>query len=491
MLYDTESDPLLVATPIKKILPILVKNPFRRFFLKTITRALEVNLDAKTFVGSLPATHYPPSLVNKILKLQSVGILAKITKNDSYPDEPFLHSYGVFSKAQPYVSSSGADLLDDTNALEKGLGEFVERHAWRNFQESKQKEIRVSVKKIGTKGLNLNTLAGFTNKQKKKHAGLQVTDDTELLWTKGVSLTSNKATYIPVQLVSSAYTRKITFNPECQTKNTIFEPMLRWPVSTGLAAGSTIHMALRNAILEVIERDAFMISFLNKLSPPKINLNDLKSQSEKITNVLYEFEKYDLHVTLLSLPTDFSVTVILAIISDFSGNGPAMTVGASASFKPKKAILSALSEAHSVRRSIKKTFQEKNDYSKIDREGRVHFWAQEKHRNKLDFLFSGPSLDMSLSAQKENVDINSTSSELEMLINECKEKNYQIIYKRLSSKKLHKIGYNVVSVVIPELQPLHLEERIPYHGGERLSSVPAKLGYSPAKTLNKDPHPFP
>lgn len=48
--------------------------------------------------------------------------------------------------------------------------------------------------------------------------------------------------------------------------------------------------------------------------------------------------------------------------------------------------------------------------------------------------------------------------------------------------------------IIPELQPLYLDERYPYFGSDRLYSVPVKLGYlknpNNENTLNKFPHPF-
>ena len=43
--------------------------------------------------------------------------------------------------------------------------------------------------------------------------------------------------------------------------------MLRWAVTTGLATGQSLEEAIAKGILEVVERDAFMISYLNRLSP--------------------------------------------------------------------------------------------------------------------------------------------------------------------------------------------------------------------------------
>jgi ribosomal protein S12 methylthiotransferase accessory factor len=55
-------------------------------------------------------------------------------------------------------------------------------------------------------------------------------------------------------------------------------------------------------------------------------------------------------------------------------------------------------------------------------------------------------------------------------------------------------AFKVVMVIIPELQPMHLDERHPYLGGERLYQMPVTLGYkdrpSREEELNPFPHPF-
>ncbi len=70
----------------------------------------------------------------------------------------------------------------------------------------------------------------------------------------------------------------------------------------------------------------------------------------------------------------------------------------------------------------------------------------------------------------------------------------EIVYVDISNNKLKKYGIKVVKVIIPQLQPLYLDERYPYLGGTRLYEVPIKLGFlktaKQENELNKIPHPF-
>ena len=70
--------------------------------------------------------------------------------------------------------------------------------------------------------------------------------------------------------------------------------------------------------------------------------------------------------------------------------------------------------------------------------------------------------------------------------------NYDVLYKDILVPSLKDLNYSVVKVIIPQMQPVYLDERYPLLGSERLYQVPKILGYE-SKTeekLNKYPHPF-
>ena len=75
-----------------------------------------------------------------------------------------------------------------------------------------------------------------------------------------------------------------------------------------------------------------------------------------------------------------------------------------------------------------------------------------------------------------------------------KKHSLEAVFVDVTTSQINKIGFKVVKVIIPQLQPLYLDEDFKYFGGRRLYSIPRVLGYTKAKTkeedLNKIPHPF-
>ena len=135
---------------------------------------------------------------------------------------------------------------------------------------------------------------------------------------------------------------------------------------------------------------------------------------------------------------------------------------------------------------------------KINREGRLIYWSKPENLSKLDFLFGGKKEMVDWNWHRDFLKLDKTektnlTSEEKMAIlkKEFLQKKYDLLWLEITSPEIKKIGLHVVSVVSPDLQPMHLEEEIPYLFGKRLTEVPRKLGYSVAEELNRDPHPFP
>ena len=96
----------------------------------------------------------------------------------------------------------------------------------------------------------------------------------------------------------------------------------------------------------------------------------------------------------------------------------------------------------------------------------------------------------SYSIDKETSIAESTESKLELVKKSFIEKGYEVCFVETSTKELNELGFCSIAAFSPEMQPLYLDESIPYHGGKRLSEVPSKLGYTSASRFNTVPHPF-
>ena len=428
-------------------------------------------------------------IVNILNSLQSLGVVTDLVKKGYYHDEPKFFSYKVISPLK-HISGSGSDLLDEEKASWKALGEFVERYLWLYSDFFSQSTVTGTYKKLQKNALDIFSFVGFSEKQRKENPELGFTEDTTFGWTPVYSLTTNEQKLCPVQLISASYAKKNGMSP--LHKNGI-EPMLRWTVSTGLAVGQTKEEAIVAGILESIERDAFMITYLNRLSPDIINLHNLAKQDKDIERVLEKFKRYCLNVYVVTLPTDFPVFINLAIIIDHTKKGPAVSMGASADFDLKASVLDALSESISVRIGSRKMHKKPaNDLSNMDRKGRLIYWSEYKNIEKLDFLLQGKEVNVDINAsRKQKTILRYTEAQLNTLIEEFKNKNMEVYYANLATKEVKELGLHAVNVIVPKLQPMHLQEIVPYKNGERLKIVPKKMGFNPAQKINTEPHPFP
>lgn len=463
---------------VEEAIQLLKKNRFRDKVILFLINLLEKYFDSEILVkipeGLVDFDKNLFSVVNLAIKLKKVGYIEKLTQLKKYPDEPFIYYYSSKDR-----KSGGGHFFNEKDALQASLGESVERYLW--FYSDyfyKNNLIFKSYKEIKNQALNIFDLAGFSDEQKKQFDILKFDENTIFGWTKIFSLTRNRYIFCPVQLLSALY-----FSNYVRKKK---EPMLRWAITTGLTTSTTLKGALTKAFLEIIERDAFMITWLNKISPPIIDLEYLALKDQDIAQIKKTFERYNLELYVLKLISDFPVFVLAAIIIDRTGLGPAFAIGARADFDLKNALINCVSEALAVRYSLKERFLNDIDLKNIKREERLIYYAQKENLSKVEFLIQGEKIQLDLNNFPDNPD-----EKFKILMKEFRNKNYEVCYAELTTPEIKKLGLRVVNMVIPELQPLHLEESIPYFGGKRLKEVPLKLGYQPAEILNQDPHPFP
>ena len=492
---------LKATIPAKQLIE---QGSLRKFWKKAFSRFL---IFAEKYFGSMLLLEIPAHLqnidpemykaVDSAFELKRLGLIEEVRELPRFPDEPFFFRYASFP---PRVNSGGADLLSRKNALWKTIGETTERNLWYHsnyfFTNSLQ---QTSYEKVKKSAVDIFQLAGFSKEQKNEFDFLSFDEKTVFGWLPARSVVSGEKKWCPAQLVSSFYFGR---NVKTSKNDTRKEPMLRWAITTGLATGQSLEEAVTKGILEVIERDAFMISYLNKLSLPVVDLEDLAEQDNDLQNIIRSLKRYRLEVYFVRLLTDFPVHAYLSIIIDRTGLGPAVAVGASTDFDLKKCLTDALSESLSVRMSLKNSLGVENQpLEKLDRRGRLRFWAQSENVTKIDFFLQGPKIKLGIAKnnsffKKYKLEQKSFrrayyKKKLGILKSELKRKKHEACWAELTDPDTKKLGFRCVQVVIPQLQPMHLYEAVPYFSGKRLKEVPKKFGYDPLEQINQAPHPFP
>jgi ribosomal protein S12 methylthiotransferase accessory factor len=153
-----------------------------------------------------------------------------------------------------------------------------------------------------------------------------------LRWVWGYSLTERRSLLVPLQLVY--YGAEIEDETSFVREN-----------SNGCAAGKNLEEAVFFALLELIERDAFLIHWYARLSPPQIDLSTVRNA--EVQFVAERLRRQNLEVFLLDTRLDVPVPSITAVAIRRDNHLGAFALASACSFDPYQAITSALAETAS------------------------------------------------------------------------------------------------------------------------------------------------
>ena len=152
--------------------------------------------------------------------------------------------------------------------------------------------------------------------------------DRRIPWVNGWSLRDERPVLVPARLVYySAGTHQDSFVFEC---------------SNGCAIGASIEEAVLFGLLELVERDAFLLGWYGGLPLPEIDLDSVRGPGVRAMVARAALQGYDVHVFDNRVDLPLPVVTGLAVRRD---DGPGtLAFAAGASFDPDTAVESAISE---------------------------------------------------------------------------------------------------------------------------------------------------
>lgn len=267
------------------------------------------------------------------------------------------------------------------------------------------------------------------------------------------------------------------------------------PTSSGSAAGRDLDSAVFRGLMEAVERDAFMITWLNRLPVPAIDYSRLRGPCGTIRD---HYARYGVEVRAFLLATDLPVTAVMAVGFQREGEGPAAVVGLGCALDPESALRGALFEVCQMRPSEAERHAggesaKLNSYSDVHTlEEHAHYFCRQDHMNEMDFLDKTSNL-----VKFEDLWDHSTGSvdgDLNFLVNELRNIGSRALFSDVTTPDLAGFPIKVVRALATQLQPIafgHDQQRL---GGARLFELPAKLGYPGGvrteAQLNPCPHPL-
>lgn len=421
----------------------------------------------------------------KMISFQN-GILRSISKASRGNEDPRSISFGITAcdtkllggaRYSGRSSGCGVNMYD---AYISTIGETIERYCPALFRTNSM--IKASYNKLKVPAIAPSEFALFSREQidlfKERNDLIQeFNPDTEVYWDNCVDLTTGYTLYCPSTFI---------YLPWQHDPRPIF-----YGVSTGLAAHSNYVKSVLTSLYEVIERDSFVLTWFQKIVPPKFFLSkDIIRYISQLFPVDYKWHLFDITYDL-GVPTVFGICVGKADFGDFIAVG---TATRSTKGEALKKVIQEIAQTIPYFRYILLNDKTKTceNFTEI-RDFKQHsiFYLQHPEHRKIfaPWIDAQPSTNVNLN---ETSPLSSKDKVLEIV---CRLKNfgYNVLLKDLTTPDAFECGMFCTRVIVPQL--LQMTGSYLYYplGGKRLYDVPRKLGYESHnyENLNKYPHPFP
>ena len=437
-------------------------------------------------IAALPSYKILPNWQVLLNYLHFQGIIEKPEFSTwSQPnDAPQQHKFAL--AANPHLKGYGFSNTSAEEAYAKSVGELLERYFLSyEIKELFMKASYASIKRRGIRVIELDQLPSYLPWQKELFPEYSYDDNSIFDWVRVKELLSGTYVYVPAQLIFLRGRSKE-------------EPILRQQTSSGAGGHYTFEEAALSAIQENVERDMFMMYWLNTISPPVIDLTSI-ADSRVSTFINTLVKRYGFSAHLLDTTGDLAIPSCVFVLIDSRGNEPRLSIGSKAGFDIATNILAAANEALSTQTApglssvtLPNGYKPFSD-SKFGKDERLNVWIGHSMLEKAKFFISGPEVTLSESAMgRAAQSFPSKQAEYSHTLSLFKKKGkgYELYCYEAKHPVLRTLGYHVTKVLVPRLFPLYINESFATLDSERLQSMPTSLGYSDV-SLNPWPHPFP
>lgn len=413
--------------------------------------------------------------------------LDRVPKDLTEPQRPYivraeLANSRFLAPDEAFVSCSGKGRSLVT-ARNGAIGEALERYAALTWLPDRR--VSASRRQLEGRSLDPRDLVLFADAQYEHLPYAPYQDTTILDWVPGRSLVSGEAVWVP--LLAAHLGESVSHR----------EAYLFPPTSNGFAAGATAADALVRALLEVIERDAFLIAWAHRLAGRRIDARTLPD--EETRQVAEAYARRNVSIQLNLLPVDTAATVVLG--TAWSDRAPAVVVGLGADLDPIVAARHAVMEVAQVRPALggrlrtaeaaRRLAELVEDPQRVERlEDHDLLYADPRTATALEFLLD-PEVDRwdaGPAAAMQPADA------LERLVASLAAVAGDVLYVDITPDDVDSLGVRVVRGIVPGFQPIHFGAREARLGGRRFVEVPWRLGLAPRPArlpeLNLAPHPL-
>ncbi|WP_246061953.1 TOMM precursor leader peptide-binding protein [Paenibacillus oralis] len=274
--------------------------------------------------------------------------------------------------------------------------------------------------------------------------------------------------------------------------------------SNGCALGGSLEEAVLYGILEVVERDAFLIAWYGQLPVPRLDLGsaedlELRLMIERFKAVAgYE-------VYLFDITMENRIPVILALAKSIKPGKMNLICAAGSHLDPVKAAKSAVHELGGLVVALNEKFAERQDELQdmfhdpdlvLEMEDHALLNGLPQAEERFDFLLDGRrplrTFEEQFSRKASHPDL---TEDLKDILQIFERLNLEVIVIDQTSPEISRHHLHCVKVLIPGMLPITFGHQLArLNGLERVLRIPAELGYAAElltlERLNPHPHPF-
>lgn len=386
------------------------------------------------------------------------------------------------------LNDGSATSVDRGRAIMKAVGESIERYCSAIYDENSM--LVAGYEELEGDAVDPRSFVMFSEAQYEEPGFPHPRPDkgTPIRWVPGYSLRDDRSLYMPAAMVYVPYEH-----------GTQQEVALWNRISTGLGCAHNLATAVYKGLLEVVERDAFMIMWRNRLSLPRL---DLRSVDDPFARRLLDALSWvPARLEAIVLTLDIAVPVIMIVLTSTSGVLPHTIVAAGADLDPRRALVLALEEACLTYSAMERyassqpSYHPQPDFSDVTspyQHAIAHTMAPEL-RPTVEFMTASTRL-LRLD-EMPDVSSDSNMENLHIVVRQLAEKGLDVLAVDLTTEDISEVGFKVARAVVPGMQPLDINHKRQFKGGSRLYEVPYGLGLlsepNTEQMLNPDLHPFP
>lgn len=419
---------------------------------QALTAAMHAAGTASMPAIDIAATPGIPEKVQNLLDLLNKGDAVESIPSpvNYFNDEPKFPAFGAMLKEpwSEHPDSIGAFDTDWERAFVRSMGEAIERSCQSHPGPLMKRTVIGSYNDHSDSFFDPVRFFPFS----RGPLWNKMIYERELTWFPAYEYHSGKGGYVPMVCTHLYGGESDNILNSIRTSN-------------GTAMWDDEKGAIFKALCEVIERDAFFIHYLGRITPPRIDPKILSDP--QIKRVVDKIRRYRLDIHLFDITIDSDIPVVMCILIDRSGIGPAVALGSKCCPIVKDAVIHSLLEAVQIRHFSRMLWSNGKGTSMMDE--RAIRWYGRDNVDKLDFFLGSENF----------IEPNDHKGSISGFLDEFE---HDIFVSDITQPWVE--GYQVIKVNVPDHLPLYFDDAF------KPLNIPRVMRLLDGKEINSEVHPF-